>query len=174
MEILPPSTGEPSSPSIASAADSPASPSVSLADAVPSRTPDGSGPLSPMPFAYYDPATCSWKTPQASFLPEWERFSAIWPPAGTMRNGKAFPQPRLVPRISGNGSSLWPTPQAHDATGARSIHNTFSDNHHYPHDLVTAVRWWPTPRTKGLCGGTGAFEQMKALEKSGAITGAER
>jgi len=33
---------------------------------------------------------------------------------------------------------------------------------------------WPTPRTKGMCGGTGNFEQMKRLEAEGVITEAER
>lgn len=39
----------------------------------------------------------------------------------------------------------WPTPQAHDAIGARGRNNTFSDHHYYAHDLVTAVQPWPTP-----------------------------
>src|ERR1035437_3101964 len=32
----------------------------------------------------------------------------------------------------------------------------------------------PTPRTKGMCGGTGNFEQMKKLEAEGVITEVER
>ena len=85
---------------------------------------------------------------------------------------------------------MWPTPQAHDGTGARGKNNTFSDHHHKPHDLVTAIMWptpragnpgsrpngkggkvlaeevkksmnWPTPRTAGMCGGTGNWNQLK-------------
>jgi len=67
----------------------------------------------------------------------------------------------------------WPTPQAHDATGARGKNNTFSDHHYEPHDLVTAVRW-PTPRTRGMCGGTGAFQKMLGLQEAGVLTATER
>lgn len=38
----------------------------------------------------------------------------------------------------------------------------------------TAHLSWPTPRTKGMCGGTGNLQQMKILEKSGTITEQER
>lgn len=33
---------------------------------------------------------------------------------------------------------------------------------------------YPTPRTKGLCGGTGSFDALKKLEDNGAITTEER
>lgn len=43
-----------------------------------------------------------------------ETYSETWPRAGTMQNGIAYRQQPLVPRISGTGSSLWPTPKARD------------------------------------------------------------
>jgi DNA (cytosine-5)-methyltransferase 1 len=51
----------------------------------------------------------------------------------------------------------WPTPTAHMAkeTNAPSEHmrNT---------PTLTAQVNWPTPRTKGMCGGSGAWAQLKA------------
>lgn len=58
---------------------------------------------------------------------------------------------------------MWPTPQHHDGTGPRGKNNTFSDHHHKPHDLCTAIMWptpplslavkmYPTPRAR-LTGG---------------------
>ena len=42
---------------------------------------------------------------------------------------------------------LWPTPQAHDATGGRGKNNLFNDHHYRPHDLADAVKW-PTPTAR--------------------------
>jgi hypothetical protein len=86
--------------------------------ATPARGPDSleneadSGTSSPVLFACFDPATCSWKTSQLSLLGGWMPFSGRWPRTGTMRNGRAFRLPPLVPRISGIGSSSLPTPTA--------------------------------------------------------------
>ena len=40
--------------------------------------------------------------------------------------------------------------------------------------LITVVSQFPTPRTKGMCGGTGSFRKMKDLEAKGIITPDER
>ena len=40
--------------------------------------------------------------------------------------------------------------------------------------LITVVSQFPTPRTKGMCGGSGAFQKMKALETQGIISSEER
>jgi hypothetical protein len=43
-----------------------------------------------------------------------------------------------------NGSSSWPTAQAHDV---RERGNTEADHHYKPHDLSNAAQNWPTPDT---------------------------
>jgi hypothetical protein len=55
------------------------------------------------------------------------------------------------------GQRLWPTPTAHMAkeTNAPSEHNRNTPT-------LTAQVNWPTPRTKGMCGGSGAWAQLKA------------
>jgi len=67
-------------------------------------------------FAQFDPDTQSWKTYQRSFGGDFVRYSEPLPKTGTMRNGKLYPQRRLVPRTLENDSFLWPTPAAWDAT----------------------------------------------------------
>lgn len=69
-----------------------------------------SGSSSPALFALWNPGTCSWRTSQLSLLGGWTPFSGRWPRSGTMRSGSAYRLPPLVPRISGTGSSSWPTP----------------------------------------------------------------
>jgi hypothetical protein len=96
------------------AADSLASPSPSQGNSSRRRIAGGSGPHSTTSFASYDPGTCSWRTFQGSLLTEWETYSETWPPAGMTRNGTAFRRPSSVPPIYATGSSLWPTPVAHD------------------------------------------------------------
>jgi len=55
------------------------------------------------------------------------------------------------------GQRMWPTPTAHMAkeTNAPSEHNRNTPT-------LTAQVNWPTPRTKGMCGGSGAWAQLKA------------
>ena len=65
---------------------------------------------SPASFAKWDQESLCWKTSQRCLLEEWETFSGRWPRSGTMRNGIAYRQRPLVPRISGTGFSYWPTP----------------------------------------------------------------
>src|SRR5690348_8706600 len=72
-----------------------------------SASPDGekasteSGPAcganSPGSFAWFDPASSSWKTFQRCLLGGWVEFSETWPRAGTTRSGIAFQRPPLVP-----------------------------------------------------------------------------
>ncbi len=109
----------------------------------------GSGPGSPAPFAFYDPATSSWRTSQGSLLTPgaWERYSGTWPPSGTMWSGRVFRRPRLAPRISGKGSGLWPTPRgyAKGTSGANAPGLTTLDirvRELYPDHR----RYWPTPK----------------------------
>jgi hypothetical protein len=70
----------------------------------------------PVSFASWDQNTLSWRTCQRCLLGGLMQFSGRWPRSGTMRGGIVFRLPPLVPRISGTGCSLWPTPQTTDKT----------------------------------------------------------
>lgn len=61
---------------------------------------------------------------------------------------------------------LWPTPTGRCGTGASQTVTRQGGP-----DLQTAAKMYPTPTTgAGLCGGTGNYQQLKALEASGQIT----
>lgn len=49
-----------------------------------------------------------------------EEFSGAWPGWGTMRSGRCYRLPPLVPATYGRGSSLWPTPNSEGGTGYMS------------------------------------------------------
>ncbi|KXL49310.1 MAG: hypothetical protein FE78DRAFT_28365 [Acidomyces sp. 'richmondensis'] len=129
--------------------------------------PDGFGPKWSGYFTWFDPQSSCWKTPQVSLVEGWVTFSGTWPRAGTMQNGVCWRQPMWERRISGKGSGFWPTPTASDTR----------QNDRYGNGslkLSGAVARWPTPCTKGMCGGTGAFEKMLNLQDAGIITETER
>lgn len=62
-------------------------------------------------FAYWNPATCCWRTSQRCLLGGWMPYSGRWPRSGMTAGGIAYRLLPLVPRISGTGCSLWPTPR---------------------------------------------------------------
>ena len=70
----------------------------------------GSGRNSQESFAYFDRQLSLWKMSTPSLFGDSEEFSGTWPRSGTMRNGIAYRQPPLVPRIEGGESSLLLTP----------------------------------------------------------------
>jgi len=57
----------------------------------------------------------------------------------------------------------WPTPIEDDANNATRDSGSFNS-------LTREVRNWPTPRTRGLLGGSGSREMVKAMVESGEIT----
>lgn len=73
----------------------------------------GCGPSSPGYFAEYDPASCSWRTSQPSFMTTTpsERYSATFPRSGSMRTGRLYQRAPWVHHTHGTGCSLWPTPR---------------------------------------------------------------
>ncbi len=107
--------------------------------------------------AYFDPATCSWKTFQDTFLSGLETYSETWPDSGTMRNGVVTELRTSAPAICESESLSWPTAQAHDGGGMRG--NTMADHHHYPHDLSNAADSWPTVRSTSGGGNRSAYEE---------------
>lgn len=84
---------------------------------------DTSGLMSPIPFAYFDPDTCSVRTSQLTFELDSTKSSPILPKRGSMRNGELFERPMSERHIDGNGSSsLLPTPTASQPGGTPEQH----------------------------------------------------
>ena len=111
-------------------------------------------------FTKYNPDLRLWKTHQCSLVEDLEPFLETWPQWGLMRDGECWEQRTLEQTIKGTGYglSVWiGTPTAHMSkeTNAPSEHNRNTPT-------LTAQANWPTPRTKGMCGGSGAWEQLKA------------
>lgn len=134
----------PSTQSISSSVARRASRSPRPADAASSTTTAGSGHISPVSFAHYDPTSSSWKPRQGCFrlgemtgdsgLHRSRRSLVTWPRSGSMRSGHAFERPRSVPRTSAAGSSSWPTPAG------------FGTDGHGSELGMAAKRTWPTPK----------------------------
>jgi hypothetical protein len=115
--------------------------------------------------ARFDPASCSWKTAQRSFIEDSDECLETFPRWGSMRAGLLWEQPTLTPRTRGTGSGLWPTPVADD-TGQRTKKYAQSGT-----PLSLAVRIFPTPtagnsKSGGYLaewGGSGARKAMAEL-----------
>ena len=118
------------------------------------------GANTPGSFAWFDPATSSWRTFQRCFLEGWASFSGTWPRAGMTRSGIAFRLSPLAPRTSATESFLWPTPAAKepginperivDKDGNTPTHpnQRLYDRHTgrlVQDGLTQAVGLWPTP-----------------------------
>lgn len=133
--------------------------------------------------AMYDLNTSLWKTPQCSLLAGLDVFLETWPRAGMMRNGWCWGRMKWVRRMSESACGYllsapplglamkFATPQARDfRTGeARRWEDPARSR-----NLNDQIAKFPTPRTKGMCGGSGAFQKMKALEAEGIVTTEER
>ena len=109
-------------------------------------------------FVKYDPDSSSWKTHQCSLLGDLEEFSETWPQWGLMRNGECWEQRMLEQSIRGTESGLWPTPVHSEARQGLQIRREGKKGTQT--SLSTAVLTWPTPRTKGMCGGSGSWDLL--------------
>ena len=119
-------------------------------------------------FAKYDQDSASWKTHQCSLLGDLDEFSETWPQWGLMRDGECWEQRTLEQTIRGTEFGLleqmWPTPCATDYKGSGKT-GTLRDRLDYAAERGATKSknyTWPTPRTKGMCGGSGAWAQLKA------------
>ena len=128
---------------------------VSRANPTPSRARDeaklmnvisGRTPLES--FGMWDQAGCCWRTYQASLLtgtaePLWGSF----PKSGMTVSGTAYRLRPLVPRISGGGGGVWPTPNSNPShrtlTEGQSIDG---QGRRWGLSLEQAAKLWPTPR----------------------------
>lgn len=85
-----------------------------------------SGPTWPVPFAIYDPESCSWRTSAASLpLASWDEPSPTWPASGTWDRGAAYARPMSAPPTAGCGASSSPllkTPTSQLAVNGGSQH----------------------------------------------------
>lgn len=101
---------------------------------------DGSGPTLPALLASYDRVSSCWRTSQGSLLPEDSTAaSAILPPEGTARNGRAYLRLPLALHTSGSGSSSsggWPTPDCNTATYSNGM---------FGMNIREAAANWATP-----------------------------
>lgn len=152
------------------------------APALMGSAPDSGGKCTGL-LAKYDRNMSLWRTPQCSLLAGLDVFLGTWPRSGMMRNGWCWERTTWVPRMSvsacgyllstpplGQGMKF-ATPQARDF---RTGEARRWDNPARSRNLNDQIAKFPTPRTKGMCGGSGAFQKMKALEAEGIVTTEER
>ena len=134
--------------------------------------------------AKYDHDSCSWRTAQCSLLGEEQELLATLPRWGMTVDGLLWEQPMLEPITKGTGCGLspngvdtfhtpnttgldggsnsrralknrqWASPNARDWKDSGS-----SQGNRKSPNLGTQVHW-PTPRTAGMCGGTGSWELL--------------
>lgn len=64
--------------------------------------------------ARFDPATCSWRTPQLLLDGDSGAFSETWPRWGSMRSGECWERTTAVGHTVESASGLLPTPRASD------------------------------------------------------------
>jgi len=128
-------------------------------------------------FTKYDPNMSLWRTHQCSLLGDLEPFSETWPQWGLMRNGECWEQQTLAHPTKETVFGFYvPTPTSSDGTSGAVIGK--NDQFYPTRDgkprkinqkgndgaigLGRLVLMWPTPRTKGMCGGSGAWQHLKA------------
>jgi hypothetical protein len=119
-------------------------------------------------FTKYDQDSSSWKTHQCSLLGDLDEFSETWPQWGLMRDGECWEQRTLEQTIKGTefglSEQMWPTPCTTDYKGSGKT-GTLRDRLDYAAErgaTKSKTYTWPTPRTKGMCGGSGAWAQLKS------------
>jgi len=105
--------------------------------------------------ARFDPATSSWRTAQPSLLEDLGESSVIWPRSGMTVAGLCWELAMLVPRISGTGSGLWPTPTVCGNYNRKGASPTSGDG------LATAVLKCATPTAKDWRSGKASDATME-------------
>jgi hypothetical protein len=110
-------------------------------------------------FVKYDPDTSLWRTHQCSLLGDLELFLETWPQWGLMRDGECWEQMPLEPITSATEFGLlvnFPTPTVGMVTGGQNPEKGGQVGLGY----MARKNKWPTPRTAGMCGGTGSWELL--------------
>ena len=105
-----------------------------------------------------------------------EEQRRLWP-TPTSRNGTGPSQTET--RQGGmdlqTAAKLYPTPTRFDATCGDIKGKEYNGQTRHAMKLIQAAKLYPTPTTgAGLCGGTGNYQQLKALEAKDTISTEER
>jgi len=140
--------------------------------------------------AKFDPLSCSLRTAQCSLLGEEQELLLTLPKWGMTRHGLLWELPMLEHRTKGTESGfspdnekffhtpnttgldggsnsrkalrkrldLWPTPVHSEAGQGLQIRREGKKGTQT--SLSTAVLTWPTPRTAGMCGGSGSWDLL--------------
>ena len=136
--------------------------------------------------AMFDRDSRSWKTVRCLFEEVLPESSVILPRSGMMRNGRCWERLTSARATGETGFGF--------SRGARMRFLTplASEGKRSTMRLETLAKCWakrpggsiseqvafetlfPTPRTKGLCGGTGSFRMLAKLKEDGKITEEER
>lgn len=100
------------------------------------------GPTPSASSVRWDHDSACWRTSQTSLLTNTlDKFSQTWWRAGFASDGIASPLPPLAPFTGGTDSGSWPSPQAHDAKGARSEASALKKGSR----CLARESRWPTP-----------------------------
>jgi hypothetical protein len=140
--------------------------------------------------AKFDPLLCSWRTAQCSLLGEEFESLLTLPKWGMTQDGLLWELPTLAHHTRGTDSGLspnnenffhtpnttgmdggsnsrkalrkrmefWPTPVHSEARQGLQIRRDGKKGTQT--SLSTAVLTWPTPRTAGMCGGSGSWDLL--------------
>ena len=102
--------------------------------------------------AQLDHDSFSWKMSPLLKATALSKLSKTWPSWGMTVDGFAYEHQMSGRRITATDGSHWPTPTVHmtKETNAPSEHKRNTPT-------LTAQVNWPTPRTAGMCGGSGAW-----------------
>jgi len=101
--------------------------------------------------------------------------AALWPTPTVTGN---YNRPGSGPKAGmglATAAKLYPTPTQFDATCGDIKGKEYNGQTQHAMKLIQAAKLYPTPTTgAGLCGGTGNYQQLKALEADGMISAEER
>ena len=115
----------------------------------------------------YDPATSSWKTHQCLWEEVLPESSVILPKWGMMRSGvlsEHITSAHLISETESGSSENWPTPCATDHKGS-GVNGQLRDRLDYAIERGgTKSNTYPTPKTNGFCGGSGAAAKVRENE----------
>lgn len=136
--------------------------------------------------AMFDRDSRSWKTVRCLFDEVLPESSVILPRSGMMRNGRCWERLTSARATDETGFGF------SRAARMRFLTPLASEGRRSTMRLETLAKCWakrpggsiseqvafetlfPTPRTKGLCGGTGSFQMLAKLKENGKITEEER
>lgn len=127
----------------------------------------------------YDRRMRSWKTHRCLFPEVLTLSSVTFAKWGMTVDGEYWELTTLERPIvekEYGSAQRWVTPNARDWKDTPGMKRVRKDGRSKVDQLPRQVyaRTWPTPRTKGMCGGTGNFQQMQRLVASGVLTEREK